>query len=282
MCRRVRQRVAYMRMRWRSRWRSTEAFASSASVRGRGQARDLRAAPADLRAAARPSAGERRGVATRVRVACARRDAPKSEKNPREIPRALERDRETRAWEGDKKEPRASSATVAMQAGALIRIVARVLPHLLILRVPVLVVRERWGGPQDVEVLRGGGQELAVGLDLRGFPTGLHRDRSADTGAPRASDRTAQPGARCSGLGAFALGRMDASLSPDGKSARHAAVFGRCKSSERGQSHDPSASTVRAPHGAAARLRPSLAPARRPGCPRRAEPRTRPGRPCGA
>jgi hypothetical protein len=176
----------------------------------------------------------------------------------------------------------ASSATVAMQAGALIRIVARVLPHLLILRVPVLVVRERWGGPQDVEVLRGGGQELAVGLDLRGFPTGLHRDRSADTGAPRASDRTAQPGARCSGLGAFALGRKDASLSPDGKSARHAAVFGRCKSSERGQSHDPSASTVRAPHGAAARLRPSLAPARRPGCPRRAEPRTRPGRPCGA
>jgi hypothetical protein len=115
-----------MRMRWRSRWRSTEAFASSASVRGRGQARDLRAAPADLRGAARPSAGERRGVATRVRVACARRDAPKSEKNPREIPRALERDRETRAWEGDKKEPRASSATVAMQAGALIRIVARV------------------------------------------------------------------------------------------------------------------------------------------------------------
>jgi hypothetical protein len=222
------------------------------------------------------------GRSPRVRVACARRDAPKSEKNPREIPRALERDRETRAWEGGEKGLRASSATVAMQAGALIRIVARVLPHLLILRVPVLVVRERWGGPQDVEVLRGGGQELAVGLDLRGFPTGLHRDRSADTGAPRASDRTAQPGARCSGLGAFALGRKDASLSPDGKSARHAAVFGRCKSSERGQSHDPSASTVRAPHGAAARLRPSLAPARRPGCPRRAEPRTRPGRPCGA
>ena len=110
MCRRVRQRVAYMRMSWRSRWRSTEAFASSASVRGRGQARDLRAAPADLRGAARPSAGERRGVATRVRVACARRDAPKSEKNPREIPRALERDRETRAWEGGEKEPRASSA----------------------------------------------------------------------------------------------------------------------------------------------------------------------------
>ena len=253
-----------------------------ASVRGRGQAQDLGAAPADLRGAARPSAGERRGVATRVRVACARRDAPKSEKNPREIPRALERDRETRAWEGGEKGLRASSATVAMQAGAHIRIVARVHPHLLILRVPVLVVRESWGGPQDVEVLRGGGQELAVGLDLRGFPTGLHRDRSADTGAPRASDRTAQPGARCSGLGAFALGRKDASLSPDGKSARHAAVFGRCKSGERGQSHDPSASTVRAPLGAAARLRPSLAPARRPGCPRRAEPRTRPGRPCGA
>lgn len=222
------------------------------------------------------------GRSPRVRVACARRDAPESEKNPREIPRALERDRETRAWEGGEKGLRASSATVAMQAGALIRIVARVLPHLLILRVPVLVVRERWGGPQDVEVLRGGGQELAVGLDLRGFPTGLHRDRSADIGAPRASDRTAQPGARCSGLGAFALGRKDASLSPDGKSARHAAVFGRCKSSERGQSHDPSASTVRAAHGAAARLRPSLPPARRPGCPRRAEPRTHPGRPCGA
>ena len=120
---------------------------------------------------------------------------------------------ETRGWTRP-------STIVAMHVGACVRIVARVHPHLLILRVPVLVVRERGGGPQDVEVLRRGGQELAVGLNLRGFPTGLHRVRSAGTGAPRASDRSAEPGARRSGLGAVVLGRKGRRLRRAGKSAR--------------------------------------------------------------
>jgi hypothetical protein len=180
------------------------------------------------------------------------------------------------------------STTVAMHAGACVRIVARVHPHLLILRVPVLVVRERGGGPQDVEVLRRGGQELAVGLNLRGFPTGLHRVRSAGTGAPRASDRSAEPGARRSGLGAVVLGRKGVAFAGK-KRARHVAVSVAQTASNLKKriilrDHDPretqSPRTLR--DRPTARFRLSLAPARRPGCPRRAKPRTRPGRPCGA
>ena len=243
-----------------------------------------------------PSTRERRGVATRVRVRVAR-DSPfdaSSLKKTRAkcAARFSARPRDSDAGREETRGWTRPSTIVAMHVGACVRIVARVHPHLLILRVPVLVVRERGGGPQDVEVLRRGDQELAVGLNLRGFPTGLHRVRSAGTGAPRASDRSAEPGARRSGLGAVVLGRKGVAFAGPGKSARGTSQF-RSHSSKKLEKentfiiicdHDPretqSPRTLR--DRPTARFRPSLAPARRPRCPRRAKPRTRPGRPCGA
>ena len=77
-------------------------------------------------------------------------------------------------------------------------------PHLLILRVPVLVVRERGSGTNDVEKLRALCQEFAVRLHLRGFPPRVHRDYAAmpspeTTNAYRTNLHGASPRASCSG-----------------------------------------------------------------------------------
>jgi len=85
--------------------------------------------------------------------------------------------------------PSATLKRARAMHNAVARLSAGIDPHLLILCVPVLVVRERGRGSQGDEMFLRDIQEFAVGLHLRGFPTGIHHVQLADFVASRASEQ---------------------------------------------------------------------------------------------